>query len=232
MRTKALLLAAAFAAAGAATSMAQVYSVNAVGYVNVTLPSGFSMVSNPLDAGAGNNTVKKLFSNIAGGVPNNSRVYLFSNATGAYTTVTYNSILGGWNGPAGSADSEINPGSGAFFQNTTANPLTLTFVGEVKQGANLSNPIKVGFNIIANQVPQAGKLDAFANSTFPGNNGDRVYRFNPSTGAYQTFTFNSILGGWSPALPSINVGESFFYFRGGANGDTAWTRSFNVNNPA
>src|SRR6266540_2582284 len=47
MRTKALFLTVALSAAGIATSMAQVYSVNAVGYVNQTVPHGYSMVANP-----------------------------------------------------------------------------------------------------------------------------------------------------------------------------------------
>ena len=47
MRTKTLLLTAALAAAGVVSSMAQVYSVNSVGYVNLTLPNGFSMIANP-----------------------------------------------------------------------------------------------------------------------------------------------------------------------------------------
>src|SRR5687767_13420891 len=38
MRTKTLLLTAALSAAGLASSMAQVYSVNAVGYVNQSVP--------------------------------------------------------------------------------------------------------------------------------------------------------------------------------------------------
>src|SRR5947199_53123 len=38
MRTKTLLLSAALTAAGVCSSLAQVYSVNAVGYVNLTVP--------------------------------------------------------------------------------------------------------------------------------------------------------------------------------------------------
>ena len=41
MRTKTLLLTAALCAAGIATSKAQVYSVNAVGYVNTALVKAF-----------------------------------------------------------------------------------------------------------------------------------------------------------------------------------------------
>ncbi len=63
MRTKTVILIAAVCAAGAATSMAQVFSVNAVGYVNKVIPAGgFAMVSNPLRAAT--NTIDALFANV------------------------------------------------------------------------------------------------------------------------------------------------------------------------
>ena len=54
MRTKTLLLTAALTAAGVATSMAQVYSVNMVGYINQSIPQGFSMIANQLNASPDN----------------------------------------------------------------------------------------------------------------------------------------------------------------------------------
>lgn len=224
MKTKALILAAAFAAAGVATSSAQVYSVNAVGYVNVSLPSGFSLVANPLNAGAGNNTVAKLFSNITPSVPGNSKVFVFDNATGLFKTITFSPLSQTWNPPADAAI-EITPGNGVFFQNPTANALTVTFVGEVMQGA-LSNPLPLGFSIKANQVPQAGKPDDFG---FPGSPNDKIFRFIPSTGVYNTFTFSPLSQSWNPTLPSIPVGEAFYVFRATSAG--TWSRTFNVNNP-
>ena len=47
MRTKTLILTAFVGALGIAGASAQVYSVNAVGYVNKSLPKGFSIVANP-----------------------------------------------------------------------------------------------------------------------------------------------------------------------------------------
>src|SRR6185436_14585530 len=128
MRTKALLLAAAFAAAGVATSMAQVYSVNAVGYVNVSAPPGFSLIANPLNAGTGNNTVAKLFSNITPSIPNNSKVFLFDNPTSSFKTITYSPLSQSWI-PTTDANVEILPGNGVFFQNPSASAVTITFVG-------------------------------------------------------------------------------------------------------
>jgi len=233
MRTKALLLAAAFAAAGVSTSVAQVYSVNAVGYVNLTLPVGFSMVANPLNAGTGNNTITKLFApaNMSA-TPTACRVYLYNNSTGAYQTVTFSSLTGNWSGTA--AGTEILPGDGVFFQNLSGAPLTATFVGEVMQGS-LSTPIPQGFSIKSSQVPQAIDPDSAtqlpnAADRIPGAPGDRIYRFNPATGGYQTYTFSSLTGAWTGpggSLPTFNVGESFFFQR--LNPATAWTRTFSVN---
>jgi hypothetical protein len=208
--------------------VAQVYSVNAVGYVNLSLPVGFSMVANPLDAGAGNNTVTKLFApaNLSA-TPTSCRVYVFNNATGGYSVATFSSVTSAWGG-AGAA-LEIAPGDGVFFQNSTAAALTATFVGEVKQGS-LSTPIPQGFSIKASQVPQAIDPDATtlpASDRLPGAVGDRVYRYNAATGGYTTFTFSSVTGAWNPSLPTFNVGESFFFQR--VNPATAWTRTFSVN---
>jgi len=225
MRTKALLLAAAFAAAGVATSVAQVYSVNAVGYVNVNLATGFNMVANPLDAGAGNNTVGQLFSNIQGGVPASTRVLVFNPSTGGYTTAQYSASQSAWLPPSAAA-LEVKVGEGVFvFVPASAGAKVLTCVGEVMQGT-LNNPLPLGFSIKANMVPQAGKPDTFG---LQGTAGDRIFRFNKATGGYSNFTFSNSQQTWLPALPAIEVGEAFFYFKAGQTPGT-WTRTFNVNN--
>jgi hypothetical protein len=231
MRTKALLLTAALAAAGVSTSVAQVYSVNAVGYINLTLPTGFSMVANQLNAGTGNNTVAKIFATAnMSATPTGCRVYTYNAATGGYFTATYSSALNAWSGTG--ANQELNPGDGAFFQNLTGAPLTVTLVGEVPQGS-LSTPIPQGFSMKSSQVPQAIDPDSAslpASDRIPGAAGDRIYRYNPATGAYTTYTFSSALGRWNSGgqdLPTFNVGESFFFQR--LNPATAWTRTFSVN---
>jgi len=231
MRTKALLLTAALAAAGVTTSVAQVYSVNAVGYVNLTLPQGFSMIANPLNAGTGNNTVAKLLApaNMSA-TPTGCRAYVYDPATGSYATATFSSLTSAWGGAG--ASKEVLPGDGLFFQNLTPAALTCTFVGEVMQGS-LSTPIKQGFSMKSSQVPQAIDPDSTAlpaSDRIPGAPGDRIYRYNPATGAYQTYQFSSLTGAWSGpggTLPTFNVGESFFFQR--LNPDTAWTRTFSVN---
>jgi hypothetical protein len=224
MRTKALLLAAAFAAAGVATSMAQVYSVNAVGYVNVNIDAGYNMISNPLNAA--DNTVGNLFKNITGTIPGGLKVFIFDATTGNFITVQYDDLDAKFI-PDIDAARTLTPGNGVFVFNPTATQLKLTFVGEVPQGP-LSNPLPKGFSIKATQVPQEGKPDVLG---LPGTAGDKVYRYNKTTKAYDTFTFDDLDLKWipDPGLPVIPVGEAFFLFRATSAG--TWARTFSVNNP-
>lgn len=227
MRTKALLLIAAFAAAGVASSVAQVYSVNAVGYVNTTLVPGFNLISNPLDAGAGNNTVGKLLSNIQGTIPTGLKAYTFDSTSGAFRSpASYVNAAVGFS-PTARANDTVVPGEGMFVYNPGATALTVTFVGQVMQG-DLVNPLPKGFSVKANQVPQAGKPDSFG---LQGTTGDRIYKFDKTTGGYKTpSSYVNAAVGWSPATPVIDVGEAFFMYRATSAG--TWNRSFSVNNPS
>lgn len=220
MRTKILLLTAAVAAAGITTSIAQtVFSVNAVGYVNLDLPPKFSMIANPLNTS--NNTVSALLPN----VPEGTTVYKFNN--GSFNQ-SASFLFGSW---TGDANMTLNPGEGVFFNNPGTTTLRLTFVGEVMQGTGanaLNNPIPAGFSIKSSQVPQAGKLDGTAAGElgFPVAEGDTVYKFNRTTQNYSTHSF--LFGSWGgDGVPMIDVGESFFVNKAAA---ATWTRSFSVNN--
>jgi hypothetical protein len=221
MRTKALLLAAAFTAAGIATSTAQVYSVNAVGYVKVTLKPGFNLVSNPLTAA--NNSIAELFKNIEGGVPGGLSIFKFSGGN-FLPTVLYDDLDNKFI-PEDTALETVTPGNGVFVFNPGTTDLTLTFVGEVPQG-DLSNALPQGFSIKGSQVPQAAKPDAIG---MPGTPGDRLFRYIPATRSYQDWLFDDLDNKWipDPGLPVINVGEAFFLFR--ANTAGTWNRTFSVN---
>jgi hypothetical protein len=216
MRTKTLLLVAAISAAGAASSMAQVFSVNAVGYVNKTIPAGqFMMISNPLNAAT--NTIDALFA----GVPNGFQVYKYTPGTG-YTIGTYDDLDMSF-GPLGSQ--ELLPGQGVFVRNPTTSPVTITFVGEVPQG-NLSTPMVAGLQIVSSQVPQAGNTTDlnFPDSTADGmTNGDQVYKF--VNGTYDIATFDDLDDAFDKNF-TLDVGEAVFVKLGKA---VNWTRDFNVN---
>jgi len=207
MRTKTLILTAVLSAAGLATSLAQtpVYSQNAVGYVNKTFATGFTMVANPLKTS--NDTVGSLFPS----VPLFVNFYKWNGASFDIATFT----PGGWDLP----NITLKPGEGGFINTDTA--FTNTFVGEVSQGS-LSHAVPAGFSIQASEVPQAGTLDALG---LVLNTFDNVYKWNGSS-----YTIYTVLpgGGWDPAVPSVEVAESFFVNAATA---TTWNRTFSVNTP-
>jgi hypothetical protein len=210
MRTKTLLLTAALSAAGLATSLAQVYSVNAVGYINLLIPAGFSMIANQLDKGAGNNTVLNIFGTT---VPEGTTIFKYTGTT--YEANTFE--FGEW----ALAAQTLNPGEGAFIKNPGATAFTVTLVGEVPQGT-LNNAVPAGFSIRSSIVPQAAALDPTLG--FVPSEGDTVYQWVNATGQYKTASYE--FGEW--VSPSVAVGESFFLKTAAAK---TWTRTFSVNTP-
>lgn len=219
MRTKTVLLIAAVAAAGVGTSMAQVFSVNAVGYVNKTIPGGgFALISNPLKAAT--NSINALFA----GVPDGTKVYKYVPGTG-YKIAQYDDLEGGFT-PPDAAALTVLPGEGVFVQNPLTTPLTVTFVGEVPQGA-LTTPLVAGFQIVSSQVPQAGTI---ADLGYVPAEGDKVYQFitnDPTPANNQKYYISQYdLGEWTTPLKSLDVGEAVFLQKAAAG---SWTRTFNVN---
>lgn len=216
MRTKTLVLTAAVGVAGVATTMAQVYSVNAVGYVNTTLKPGFNMIANPLDNKAGNK-VGDLFA----GVPDGTTLFKFT--AGAYENPNaYDSLFGGW----GDAAQTLAPGEGVFLQLPPGSDKTVTFVGEVLQG-NLVTALPAGFAMVSSKVPQTGKLST--DLKYPAADGDNVYTYAP-VGGYTIYAFDSLFGGWTkdgnPEEPTIAVGQAFWSQKVAAG---SWVRDFSVN---
>lgn len=218
MRTKTLLLSAVLGIVGAASVVAQntVYSVNAVGYVNLPIPVGFSLIANPLDA-APNNNLATLFPSATLG----TKVYRFTN--GAFDIATFEQDDFGVNSWGDKGTMPLNPGEGFFIKATTA--FTNTFVGTVPQGT-LNNALPSGFSLKSSIVPQEGRLDTVLK--FPAQQGDKVYKF--VNGAYAISTFETDDFGnpnWDTA-PIVKVGEGFWLRTGAAR---TWTRNFDVNNP-
>jgi hypothetical protein len=222
MRTKTLLLTAALSAAGIATSMAQVYSVNAVGYVNTPLVPGYNLVSNPLDNKTGN-TIQNLFgTGIQGAIPNNLTIYYFNPDTDSFVTAVYDDLDGAFI-PASAASTVVAPGNGVFVRNpNTTGALVVTFVGEVPQGAASNTQLPQGFSIKASTVPVAGTVTELQ---LPGAQGDRVFEWNATTQAFVTSSFDDLDNAWLPAPANISVGEAFFLFKAAAG---AWNRNFTI----
>jgi hypothetical protein len=211
MKLKFLPLAALLAAT-ITTTLAQssnVFSVNAVGYVNLSLAPGFSMISNPLNAS--NNVVGTLFPD----APNGFVIFKFNPAANNYDLNFRSS--GAWSAP----NMTLNPGEGIFIFNNQSSNVVVTYVGEVPQGS-LTNSLPTGFTIRSSQVPQAGALESVLQ--FPGVSGDLVFIYNRVNNNYDIFVRGA--SAWSPSDPNISVAQSFFLFRNVAGN---WVRNFSVN---
>lgn len=219
MRTKTLLLTAALTAAGAATSMAQVYSVNMVGYINQSVPAGYSIIANHL-----NNTPDNLVVNLFPTPPDGTAFYKYN---GVGFDVLEN--LGG--AYEGSTGMTLNPGESAYVNAPSA--FTQTLVGEVQLASSLT--IATGYQMVASVLPQSLPLEGAANDGVPAAavglgftpaEGDTVYRYD---NASQSFKVDEYLGGaWEPAgvPPTPAIGEGFWISRTGAAG--SWSRNFVV----
>ncbi len=213
MRTKALLCAAALAA-GIATSMAQsnVYSLNVVGYYNVTIPAGaLTVIANQFNTT--NNTLGALIPN----PPPGTFFYKYVSGSG-WVTYNFDEFDLKW---LPNADVTLNPGEAGFFKNVTTSPMTLTFVGEVPQGT-LTNALPAGLAIRSSIVPQAGKVTT--DLLYPAVAGDFVYKYVPGTG-WTTYNFDEFDLKWLPSEPTFGVGEGFFSKKSAA---TDWVRPFTV----
>ncbi len=211
MKAKALLAAGLMMAASAASSLAQtVYSVNAVGFVNVTFPPGFTIACNPL-VGA-TNTVPVLFPNLQ----ILSAVFKFDPVTGSFNSSTY---LGSgiWTSPS----MTLVPGEAYFLKNTASTNVVVTFVGNVAQGT-LTTSLPAGFSMASSQVPQSGLVAT--DLQLPAGFLDAVFTFD-SVNGYTGYTYlgSSI---WTPSEPTIAVGQGFFVKKQTAG---SWARTFSVN---
>jgi hypothetical protein len=245
MRTKTLLVTAALSVA-AATSWAQVYSVNAVGYVNLTLPSSptapptkGAIIANPLNGTNNNlNTILPLPD-----AYDSSVIYRFDPVAQTYgDPVSFIAGFGWYNpgDPAGTPP-DINPGEGFWLFAVGPNPLTVTFVGEVPQGT-LVNPLPAAnkLSMRSSIVPQAAPLgDEITAGTlgFAAEDTDTVYVFNSTTQTYKD-PYGYIDGyGWfsanaddpGPGGPTIAVATGFFLQKAPLAVKTTWTRTFSVN---
>ena len=218
MRTKTLLITAALTAAGALTSMAQVYSVNIVGYINLAVPAGFSIIANQL-----NNSPDNLVTTIlASGVPDSTTVYKFDATTAGYAINTFTEGVG-WDG--NDLLMTMNPGEGVFINAPSA--FTATFVGEVKLVSD--NRIYHGYSIMSSTIPQSGAIDT--DLKWAPIDSDTVFQFNNATRGYIINTYTDGVGwdGNSGGLaPNLKVGEGFFVNSPSTSLTRKWHRCFNV----
>jgi hypothetical protein len=217
MRTKTLLAAAATLAVSLATSMAQVYSQNIVGYINLTIAPGFNLVANQLNTSSGTNALGSVFPTGVDG----DTVYKY--VSGSFQQAIFDA--GSWVDP-GSGDPTtitLGPGQGFFYFSPSSTNRTVTLVGSVATGTN-SVVLNAGFSLIASATPESYELTG---TNFPTADGFTYYKYTPS--GFQQAIFDA--GSWvdpgsgDPVTVQPSVGQGFFMFNPGAT--TNWTRIFN-----
>ncbi|TMP98593.1 MAG: hypothetical protein E6L09_11465 [Verrucomicrobia bacterium] len=170
-----------------------IWSDNVVGYVTTTVPPGYSMIANPLQATS--NAVSDIFSGMADGTMlNKFDTHLFK--------LTENAVENGkWINP----DETLAPGEGAIFFNPTTDFKTINFAGEVMQG-ELLMPIASGFSVRSSQIPKPGRLNS--DLGFPINEGDVIHLFDRDRQKYVIFEYNP--KNWESNPPVLGVGEAFW----------------------
>src|SRR5580704_3902443 len=169
MRTKSMILGAALLAAGVASSMAQsnVYSLNVVGYINISLASGLNLIANNLDLdGTGtNNLMTNVLNPLVAANNTAVAVYKWDTNTSGFDQWNYSTHGGGgWvNETPGSGlpftSATLNPGEGAFVN--VANATNLTVVGNVLQNTwTNSNLVPGNLSMASPIAPLANNIDS------------------------------------------------------------------------
>jgi hypothetical protein len=227
MRTKTMLLSALLGTLGSVSLMAQstnVYSQNAVGYINVSLLPGFNIVSCPLICSP-DNTLNTLLPNTNGQFKG-WKVYF--NTKGAGYTQTEQGAKASW---VAGGTNVIPPGSAVFVDNPSNITVTLTLVGQVPTGS-LTNTLVPGFNLVGSIVPTSGNLVTNAITQLTNTQkGDKVYVSDPINGySSPGGTYQAAKNGaWVGAQPTVpNVGEGFFYDNVQSS-NYVWVENFSVN---
>jgi len=197
--------------AGALSSQAQsnVYSANIVGYVTRTFAGNgqYSMVANPLDSGS--NTLSGVFGT---SLPNGTQVLKFDPSIGDYVTYTRVAFGNGWS-PTTGATATFAPGEGVIIKTPAASAnLTNVFVGTVLQAttAPLTNAFPAGFKLTGNLIPLAGAVTNATLQLTNVPNGSQILTFDSSIQDFVTYTKVAFGSGWSPTVPTLNVGDGFF----------------------
>ncbi len=229
MRTKTLLLAAVLSAAGIASSVAQVYSVNIVGYINLALGPGLNLITVQLKGT--NQNVNTLLASTTPTMPDNSLLFTWNAAGQRYD----NALIGGggvwYDGATGNPSTvNISPGQAFFIQVAGNAAVTLTLVGEVPTGANAvsvvnglgfyGDPAPVSQNIATNGFPVADNDSLYTWNTAGQRWNNALIGVGPTSGGPAWFD-----GGGNPVVFAPAVGQGFAVLH---TGTATWNRNFTV----
>jgi hypothetical protein len=195
------------------TTKGDVFSWNIVGYVNLRLPPGLSLIENPLYYPT--NTVALWWPD----APDGSQILKYVPDQG-YEVSTFDGITKTWSNP----DLEIPIGQGFYFRNSSSQTITNTFVGEVHQGF-LTNTLPAGYSMKGSLVPQTGSINSV--HAIPGEPGDYIRTLTNTNGieTENISAFDETLNQWIPDL-TLHVGEGFWIYK---QHPQNWVRYFVAN---
>jgi hypothetical protein len=210
MKIKTLIFSAALLA-GIRGAQAQ---GNILGYAAVTVPSGFSLMANPLSSGLTNGA------NEIGLLIEGEIIHTW-NGTG-FDSFSYDPAAGGWldaqSQPA--APPMLPPGQGFFFFNPGP-PTNVVFSGRISPGpgSTIGMELPSGYSLLASLVPAAVNDISSAPVNLPLVDDMLVLTWAGST--YVSTSYDHSIAGWVDAnlvpkpAPSYSIGQSFFVFNPG-----------------
>jgi hypothetical protein len=168
-------------------------SQNAVGFVTINLPPGFSLITNPFHNR--NNTVSDLFKNWPDGTCVNKFDTMLFRLT--KNTIAYHH----WT----QSGETLEPGEGAMFYNPTEDYKSHSFFGELAPG-HVSMPIPAGFSLRGSILPQPGHL--VDDLHFPIADGDVIQLLDRECQKLILHPYDD--GKWKNGPPIIGAGEAFW----------------------
>ncbi len=225
-----MLLSALLGSLGTVAVMAQsnVYSLNVVGYVNVTCYPGFNIVSCPLQASP-DNTLNTLLPP-AGGQFKKWQCWSY-NPTLSNPYVEDSATVSVW---GGGGLTTINPGQAVWLYNPGGSTSNVTFVGTVPNGPITNSLVANSFNLVSSAIPASG--DVITNSLMKFQNGvkkDQVWTYDPTLSnpytEYQA-TGTSLQNSWPAGDPQLPVVGGGFWYLNSQTTNNVWIQSYSVTN--
>jgi len=217
-----------------------VYSLNAVGYINVQIPPGWSILTCPLISSP-DNTLGTL-------LPNTNEEFgrpgfhtqVFAMVNGSY--VSPESAVAPSVSPDGSGWSlggtaiSINPGSGVFIYNPFTSNLPVTWVGTVPSGS-LTNALTPGFNLVGSILPTYGDLvtNSLTTLTNPTSH-DVIYTYDAIAQSFSYYEYFPAFHGWGfdgstsnlQDPTTTNIVQGFFYYNASTTTTNNWVENYSI----
>lgn len=188
-----------------------VITVNVVGYVNLYLAPGLSLIANPLYHT--NNDLSFWLPT----APDGAQVFKYTEG-GSFELSTFDAVAGTWSNPR----LQIPIGVGFYFSNPSSETFQYTFFGEVLQGT-LVNHLPAGASTEGSLVPQSGSINSVHN--IPGEPGDEIRTYTNDQqggGSYNISIFSASANAWVPDI-GLGVAQGFWIRKENAQD---WVRVF------